>query len=397
MPTATTEGVRRNNLAAILGILYRQGPTSRAVLGKQTGRNRSTIGSLVADLAELGLVTEQEPDSLGQIGRPSPIVVLRPEITAIAVNPEVDALTVGLVGLDGSMRRVIRHEYERIPTAAETLSITGAIIAGMSVELAGLSVIGVGVAVPGQVRVVDGVVRNAPHLGWHDEPLAEPLAAMTGYPVAVANDAALGALAEHEFGVGRGLENLIYVNGGASGIGGGVIVGGRLLGGASGYAGELGHVRVSSADARDSAGIAGTLEAEVTRAELVEALGLSRPDPAALEAALLADRSKRVAAVVERQLGQLGIALAAAINLLNPEVIALGGFLAALRAWEPELLDEVIASAALAPSLEGVRIVPAALGPNLLLVGAAGLAFGPLLDDPAACARRVRTAAGATA
>lgn len=392
MPTATTEGVRRNNLAATLGILYRHGPTSRAVLGKRTGRNRSTIGSLVTDLVELGLVVEQDPGSIGQIGRPSPIVTLRPEVVAIAVNPEIDALTIGLVGLDGAVRRVIRHEYERIPTASEVLSITSAVISGMAVELADLAVVGIGVAVPGQVRTVDGVVRNAPHLGWHDEAFGEPLARLTGYPVAVANDAALGALAEHEFGVGRDHENLVYVNGGASGIGGGVIVAGRLLGGASGYAGELGHVRVSSSEARDSAGIAGTLEAEVTRAELAEVLGLTRVAPDEFDAALLADRSAAVAAVVARQARQLGTALAAAINLFNPEVIALGGFLAALQAYDPDALEQAVSADTLAPSLEGVRITPAALGTDLLMIGAAGLAFGPLLADPASIGGWARSA-----
>jgi predicted NBD/HSP70 family sugar kinase len=392
MPTATTEGVRRNNLAATLGILYRNGPTSRAALGKRTGRNRSTIGSLVTDLVELGLVVEQDPGSIGQIGRPSPIVTLRPEVVAIAVNPEIDALTIGLVGLDGAVRRVIRHEYERIPTAAEVLSITSAVIAGMAVELAELTVVGIGVAVPGQVRTVDGVVRNAPHLGWHDEAFGGPLSRLTGYPVAVANDAALGALAEHEFGVGRGHENLVYVNGGASGIGGGVIVAGRLLGGASGYAGELGHVRVSSSDTRDSAGIAGTLEAEVTRAELAGVLGLTRVEPDEFDAALLADRSPAVAEVVARQTRQLGTALAAAINLFNPEVIALGGFLAALQAYDPAGLEQAVAADTLAPSLEGVRITPAALGTDLLMIGAAGLAFGPLLADPASIGGWARSA-----
>ncbi len=392
MPTATTEGVRRNNLAAILGILYRNGAASRAALGKHTGRNRSTIGSLVTDLVELGLVVEQDPGAIGQIGRPSPIVTLRPEVVAIAVNPEIDALTIGLVGLDGAVRRVIRHEYERIPTASEVLSITSAVISGMAVELAELTVVGIGVAVPGQVRTVDGVVRNAPHLGWHDEAFGAPLAKLTGYPVAVANDAALGALAEHEFGVGRSHENLIYVNGGASGIGGGVIVGGRLLGGASGYAGELGHVRVSSSDTRDSAGIAGTLEAEVTRAELAEVLGLTRVAPDEFDAALLADRSEPVAAVVARQTRQLGTALAAAINLFNPEVIALGGFLAALQAYDPDALEQAVAADTLAPSLEGVRIAPAALGADLLMIGAAGLAFRPLLADPASITGWARSA-----
>lgn len=383
----TAEDVRRANLAAILGILYRNGAASRTALSRHTGRNRSTIASLVTDLVDIGLVNERDPDSLGVVGRPSPVVSIRPEVAAIAVNPEIDVLTIGLVGLDGQVRRVIRHEYDRIPTASEVLSITAAVIAGMRLELEALLVAGIGVAVPGQVRTEDGLVRNAPHLDWHDEPFAEPLAEATGYAVQVANDAALGALAEHEFGAGRGKDNLIYVNGGASGIGGGVISAGVPLGGASGYAGELGHVRVSSSAVADSAGIAGTLEAEVTRAELLEALGLTRAEPGQFEAALLADRSERVAAVVARQLGHLGTALAAAINLLNPQVVALGGFLAAIQAYDPERLTRAVAASALSPSLEGVVITPAELGANLLMVGAAGLAFAPLLADPASISR----------
>lgn len=383
----TAEDVRRANLASILGILYRQGETSRTTLSKRTGRNRSTIASLVADLVEIGLVAEREPDSLGTVGRPSPVVSIRPEVAAIAVNPEIDVLTIGLIGLDGQVRRVIRHEYDRIPTAAEVLSITAAVIAGMRLELEGLLVAGIGVAVPGQVRTEDGLVRNAPHLDWHDEPFAEPLAAATGFPVRVANDAALGALAEHEFGAGRGKDHLVYLNGGASGIGGGVISAGTLLGGTSGYAGELGHVRVSSSPVVDSAGIAGTLEAEVTREELLDVLGLTRADPDQFGAALLADRSEQVSTVVHRQLDHLGTALAAAINLLNPQAIVLGGFLATLHAYDSACLNEAVARSSLAPSLEGVTIGPAELGANLLMVGAAGLAFAPLLADPASVSR----------
>jgi len=387
MPAVTTEGVRRSNLAATLGILYHHGPASRAALSKRTGRNRSTIASLVADLVELGLVAESDPDPIGQVGRPSPVVSIRPEVTAIAVNPEIDALTIGLVGLDGNVRRVIRHEYDRIPTASELISITAAVLAGMQLELDGLLVVGIGVALPGQVRTHDGLVRNAPHLGWHDEPFAEPLAAATSYRVRVANDAALGALAEHSFGAGRGKSNLIYLNGGASGIGGGVIAGGRLLGGSAGYAGELGHIRVSSSSVRDSAGIAGTLEAEVTRDELQTVLGLARVTPGEFSEALLADRSDAVATVVRRQLGHLGTAIAAAINVLNPQVVALGGFLATLAEYDRVLLERTVKDATLTPSMEGVSITAAELGENLLMVGAAGLAFGELLADPASIAR----------
>lgn len=384
----TTEDVRRTNLAAILGILYRDGPASRAVLSKRTGRNRSTIASLVADLVSLGLVSEHDPETLGHVGRPSPVVAVRPEVTAIAVNPEIDMLTIGLVGLDGTVRRVIRHEYDRIPSAAEAVTITASILAGMHVELDSLLVTGIGVAVPGQVRTSDGLVRNAPHLNWHDDPFAEPLAAATGYPVHVANDAALGALAEHEFGAGRDHNNLIYVNDGASGIGAGVITNSTLLGGASGYAGELGHIRVSSSTATDSAGIPGTLEAEVTRAELQHALGLTRPEPGQLETTLLTNHTPHIATIVNRQLTHLGTALAAAINLFNPEIIALGGFLAAIHSYNPQALRHHIATSALTPNIETVQITPAALGSDLLMVGAASLAFRKLLADPSTAVRQ---------
>lgn len=285
------EDVRRANLSAILTLLYRNGPLSRAALATRTGRNRSTIGSLVGDLGELGLVEERDPDTMGRVGRPSPVAHLRPDVAAIAVNPEIDLLTIGLVGLDGEVRRVIRHAYDRIPTTSEVLSITSAVISGMAMELGAMRIVGIGVAVPGQIRTSDGLVRNAPHLNWHGEP-AEPLAEATGYPVHVANDAALqGWPAAVRRGEGAP-QHLVYLNGGASGIGGGVIAGGTLLGGTAGHAGEFGHIRISSSPTVDSAGISGTLEAEVTRLELLDALGLASVEPAQFAAALLADRSR---------------------------------------------------------------------------------------------------------
>lgn len=378
----TPEEVRTANLAAVLGLLHRNGPQSRAALSRATGRNRSTMASLVGDLVELELVDERDPDPQGVVGRPSPVVSVRSDVVAVAVNPEIDALTIGLVGLDGGVRRVIRHGYDRIPTAAEVISITAAVVAGMSYELDAMRVVGIGVAVPGQVNTTDGSVRIAPHLGWRGEAFAEPLSEATGLSVRVANDAGLGALAEHRFGAGKGRDHLIYLNGGASGIGGGVIVDGALLCGASGFAGELGHIRVSGASQTDTAGFAGTLEALVTRAELMDALGLTQAGPDEFEQALLADRSPAVQAIVTRQLNALGAALAAAINLFNPNVIALGGFLAALQAYDAELLRACVAACALEPSLEAVEIVPARLRSNLLMVGAAGMAFEELLADP---------------
>jgi predicted NBD/HSP70 family sugar kinase len=379
----TSEDVRRENLTAVLRALMVGGPMSRADLGRLTGRNRSTIASLVSDLAALGLVDEQDPVTDGTVGRPSHGVALSSSVAAFAVHPEVDALTVAIVGLDATVRRKVRHDFERIPSMDDVVTLATTLMAAMAAEESGFRITGIGVAVPGLVRTADGFVRNAPHLQWRDASLGEALAATTALPVHVANDAQLGALAERDYGAGRGVSHFVYLNGGASGIGGAIVAGGELLGGAHGYAGELGHTSVSGSPTTDTVGIAGTLEAEVTREELLELLGAGHMDPESFEKALLANRTDVVASVVARQQEHLATALGTVVNLLNPERVVLGGFLSSLLAYDPPGLRTALEPRALAPALEAVDIVSAQLGANLLLIGAAHRALEPLVDDPA--------------
>jgi predicted NBD/HSP70 family sugar kinase len=359
------------------------GPMSRAELGRLTGRNRSTVASLVSDLAGLGLVDEHGPISDGTVGRPSHGVALSSSVAAFAVHPEVDALTVAIVGLDAQVRRKVRHEFDRIPSMVEVVHLASTVMAAMGAEESGFRISGIGVAVPGLVRTLDGLVRNAPHLQWWEEPLGRALADITSLPVHVANDAQLGALAERDYGAGRGVSHFVYLNGGASGIGGAIVAGGELLGGAHGYAGELGHTPVSGSAVVDTVGISGTLEAEVTREELLSLLGADHMDHESFEVALLANRSEAVAAVVARQQRQLAVALGTVVNVLNPERIVLGGFLASLLAYDAEGLRTALSARVLRQALQGVDIVSAQLGANLLLVGAAHRALEPLVDDPA--------------
>ena len=378
------DDVRRHNLSTILRLVHRQGAASRAQLTRLTGLNRSTIGALVGELVERGLVEERTPTPTKLAGRPSPIVAASDRVVAIAVNPEIDAITVGVVALSGVVHRSIRFATPTTPTAAEAVTITAGIVTDLRREYGEYSIIGMGVAVPGLVRAHDGLVRNAPHLGWVDEPLCEMLAAVTGLPVVAANDASLGVTAERYFGAGRGMTDLIYLNGGSSGIGGGLVVGGVAAGGRTGYAGEFGHTRVSAGRRTDSAGIAGTLEAEVTRGALLAVLGLRAgdTDADALERALLASDAPAVRAEVDRQLDFLAVALAGAVNILNPELIVLGGFLAALYGVDPGRLTRAVAALTLGAAFDEVRIAPALLGSNLLLIGAAELVFEALLLDP---------------
>ena len=386
---ASNDQTRRHNLSTILTAIHHGGPQPRSQLTAQSGLNRSTVAALVAELTEHGLVFEAEPDPTNQVGRPSPMVHPDPRTVGIAINPEVDAITIGVVALGGRVIKRIRYETDNPPTARGAVNISAAVIEGLRGELESNGrVAGIGVAVPGLVRASDGLVRWAPHLTWRDEPVASMLAEATGYPVTAGNDASLGAIAEKIYGAGRGMTDLVYLNGGASGIGGGVIAGGVPLGGAGGYAGEFGHIRVdSSAGAYDDPE-AGSLEWAVNRAALLNALGLSSVDPEQLEDALLSSQDPSVTAIVHRQLEFLSTSLRNAVNVLNPQVIVLGGFLASIFATDPEFLRERVAAQSLGAAYECVTITRAQLGSDLLTIGAAQLAFARVLADPAGFEQR---------
>jgi predicted NBD/HSP70 family sugar kinase len=363
-----------SNLSTILRRVHRSGPASRAELTRETGLNRSTISGLVGELVERGLAVEVEPRSTKQVGRPSPVVQASPHVLAVALVPEIDALTIGLVSFDREVIRRVRFETESIPTVREAVVIARALFEGMRDGLEPeYRIAGIGVAVPGLVRAVDGFVRWAPHLDWRDEPLGALLEEATGYPVFAANDANLGARAENLFGAAADASNILYMNGGPSGIGGGIIVNGELVGGAEGYAGEFGHNRVAAPT--DSEATDGELEASVSQNRLLSVLGLRSASLDELEAALLADERPEVRAEVHRQLGVLSVGVRNMINILNPEKVVLGGFLGVLFDFETEYFLDLLEANTLAPSWESVTVVRAELGSDLLLVGAAELVF----------------------
>ena len=381
----SNDDVRRHNLSVVLGLVHRERNLSRAQLTRQTGLNRSTVAALVAELVERELVVETEPDATNSRGRPSPIVRPNPRVVAISINPEIDAISIGVVSLGGTVIKKIRYVTEHSPSVGEAVNISAAVIEAMRSELdSRYRTVGIGVAVPGQVRASDGLVRMAPHLGWQDEPFARLLEDATGFDVLADNDAHLGAMAECTFGAGRGLSDVIYVNGGASGIGGGIIAGGVPLGGVDGYAGEIGHTLVNSDGIACQCGAMGCLETEVRRENLLSVLQLDNADPDELESALLASSSSSVLAEVHRQLDFLAIALRNSINMLNPQLVIVGGFLASIYAAAPQYLEAQLAQQPLLASRDGLRITRAELGSDLLIIGAGELAFEAILADPGA-------------
>jgi len=358
-------------------------PATRSELTRESGLNRSTVGALVADLAARGLVVEDEPAAAGQVGRPSPVVRAGERPVAIAINPEIDAITVALVRLGGEVLAVERTPFAAAPTVDEAVEAGAATARRLLAQHPERQPVGAGLAVPGVVRAADGVVRLAPHLGWRDVPLAARFSEALGVPAAAANDAALGARAEGLFGAGRGVADLIYLNGGASGIGGGIVAGGVPLTGATGHAGEFGHTILAPTGAKDTLGVPGTLEAAVSRQALLHVLHLESATPDRLEAALIASDDPGVAEEVERQVNALATAIANAVTVLNPARVVLGGSLSALAAVAGPRLESLVADRALPGIDERVEIRRGELGSRILLIGAAELAFGPLLADPA--------------
>jgi predicted NBD/HSP70 family sugar kinase len=381
--SGTTDQLRRNNLSKILGLLHRGGPFSRAELTRTTGLNRSTVGAVVTDLADLRLVYEGMPEKGAKAGRPSPMVHIDHRTVAIAVNPEVDAVHVGLVGLGGRVLEHVRVEAADTPSAEQVVKLATAAIADtLSGHDRALQVAGIGIAVPGQVRLSDGRIREATHMGWFEQPLAAMFERTTGHPAWAANAAMLAMRAESTFGAVRDVEDLVYIIGGASGIGGGVLTGGRLLTGTAGYAGEFGHTFVRSGGTACHCGAHGCFEAEVTQQRLLDSVGLHAAEADRLAAALAESTDPAVAALVAESLDLLGIVVRNAVNLFNPSVVVLSGFLAALHSAARD--DGALVGEAIRSARENVRIQDAALGADQLMVGAAEIVFDELIADPAA-------------
>jgi len=378
-----TSHLRQSNLAAVMREVHYSSQISRSELASRLDLNRSTVLDLLAELEQRGLVIQTMGDRDGAVGRPSMMVEPSGKVLSFAVSPRMDALTVAVMGMGGRVVEKFRQPMRRGTTIDEMAVITGRVIAKFRSALpADALLTGIGVAIPGQVQISRGIVRAAPSLGWDEVPFADMLADITGLPVWLDNDASISCVAELRFGVGRGYQNLVLLFGAAGGIGGGVVVNGSLLRGIDGYAGELGHIRISDSSVSDYSGIPGTLESLVRREDLLKALIMADADDDELEAAILERRSSRVEKLLDTQADMLGRAIGLFVNIFNPEVIALDGFLSVIFRMRTERLVAAVKAHSLRSAFEHVQFKVGGLGSNVLLVGATELAVTRILDDP---------------
>lgn len=364
---------------------------TRSRLAARTGLTRSAIRALTRELVAADLVIESAAAPLGARGRPSPLVRPNPHgAIVLALDVAVDSLAVALVGLGGTVIDSVRIDRPRghlsvEASVADLVDLSDRVGRGRAWRQA---VVAVGVAVVGVVRRTDGFVSMAPNLGWRNEPFGERLAEglALGVPVALANEADLGALAELHRGAAVGRRDVLYVSG-EVGVGGGLIVGGQPLTGVAGYGGEIGHFPVNPVGDACRCGATGCWETEIGERALLARAG-HPPDggrdavDAVLREAAAGDR--RALAALDEVGHWLGLGLAGLVNVLNPELVVLGGLFGRIHPFVAGTIAEALERSALAASRELVEVVPARLGPDASLLGAAELAFQPLLSDPAA-------------
>ena len=386
-----SETVRRANLSAIMRELHDAGPLSRSDLVGRTGLTRSAIRGLIGELVTGGLATESPAALDGTPGRPSPVVSADPHgAVVLALEIAVDSLAAAMVGLGGEVFDLIRVDLPRGRSSVDDIAAALADLARRVREPLppDQALVGVGVAVVGVVRRSDGMVALAPNLGWRDEPLGERLASALGadVPITLANEADLAALAEHRRGVARGVDDLVVVWG-SVGVGGGLVVDGMPLTGSAGYSGEIGHIAVNPDGLPCRCGSTGCLETEVGSTALLRRAGRSPEGghDAVDEVLAAAEAGEPKALDAFAETGRwLGIGLAGVINVLNPELVLLGGRLTASYPFVRASLEAELDRRVLRAVRGIVRVIPASLGSDAPLIGAAELAFAPLLSDPAA-------------
>ena len=385
--TASVQGkvdsraMREINRSIVLDIIRRGGKVSRTDLAKRSALTKPTVSAIVDDLLARGIVQEVGYGrTMGSGGRRARLLEFNDDSAAyLGIRFGVRMTQVGIADARGGLR-VVRE----IPSAPsdperavrEALALVDSLLAEANLPRERLQ--SAGVAIPGLVSP-GGVVELAPNLNFKQLPLRELVQDGLGLPVVVMNDTHAGALAEGRCGAARGVRSFVWVQVG-TGVGAGIVIDGKVFHGHAGFSGEIGHCPVIAEGPVCSCGLRGCLEAvasgwAISRAAdaavasgeaTLLARGPARDARAVAEAARAGDA---VACRILSDVGTyLGMGISTLVNLLNPEMIVLGGGVMSA----PDHIIEAARASMAKHALRGaeVRVVPGMLGEKVGLVGA---------------------------
>jgi len=381
--------IKSENQRTLLLTLLRHQPISRIRLSRRTGISSTTVTNLTAPLVQAGIVTEVGPDlpalTTGA-GRPPLALALVPDSRyALGIHIGVRKSQIALGTLEAHLidQCVVPHHPEESPQQVlERLAhAVRRLVADNGLALDSERIIGVGVGASGLVDNEHGINIWAPALSWHDVPIAELLSSYLRLPVAVENNVRCMALAESLFGAGQGHRVLAFVYA-RIGVGAGLVMDGQIYRGARHAAGEIGHWTLLPRDGEICrCGNRGCLETLISEKVLVAEGSRLAPEILAyadpLEALFTAARSghQSLQKMLSERAEYLGIALANLVNVINPEVILLGGLL--YQGYD--LLQPVVEATMRQRSFKGIGLQeemrPATFGLDAGAVGAVTLAL----------------------
>lgn len=377
-PSALVDLKERNEWR-VIETLRAAGEVTRAELVGLTGLSRSTIANVVVELQRRDIVEERVPAIRRRAGRGRPGTAVRLRVDAgVAVGVAIDREHVRVAAVDLSAQVLAEVaetnevEADGLDVLRETARLVRAVLETIDKPLT--RVVGVGVGLPGPVDLDrGGVNRLASVRRWAGVNARDELSRWLGGTLVFPdNDSNFGALGELHYGAGRGVENLIYVRVGP-GIGGGIVIDGRLYRGDVGYAGEVGHLRAVEGGERCTCGRTGCLSTVAASWAIVDRVAETHGPGLDVQQVLgLAAGGDEPARTALHDAGaQLGGVLGGVVGALNPALVILGGD---VGAHSPEFLE----AAALAMSAEvprttaaSVRVVHAALGARSEVLGAA--------------------------
>ncbi len=368
--------LRAANRALVLDLLSRSAPVSRADVARLTGLSRSTVSSIVQELLSEGIAQETrgaEPVRGG--GRPPALLSLR-GAPGVLVGVDIGHWHVRVAVTDLSACPLAERDVlvDVDHSAMEALDLAAQMVADClaeaGVEPGGQRVVGVGMGVPGPVDPRTGAVASPILPNWVGLAPAAELARRLGMPVRVDNDANIGALGEVEYGAARGHADVIYVKA-SSGIGAGLVLAGRLYRGATGIAGEIGHVRLVEDGPVCRCGNRGCLETAVAAPKLVDLLQPAYAEPLTVERMLELGSAGDVGVnrILDDAGRSVGRALADLCNHLNPEMIVIGGDMRVSESFLRGIRDSVDRYAQ-PDTASALSVVPGVLGERAGVMGA---------------------------
>lgn len=398
--------MRDMNLSLILNTLRTAAPLSRSGLARRTGLNKATVSSIVRELLEQQFVRELGSDRApNDVGRPAINLELNPEAGYI-IGAEIGVDFVSVIATNFAVE-VVSRRYESTLKHYDRQAILDRFLFLLQesceqLQRQGKRIFGIGVGVPGLVDISAGTVLIAPNLGWRDVPLRRILRETLNVPVYLANEANLAALGESFFGAGGDSTFMLYVSSGV-GIGGGIVLNGQLLEGATGFAGEVGHMTVEREGYPCNCGNHGCWETVASQRALFRrvARGLDAAQTAE-ETSLLCemvdgDRERlTIQLIVEaarkgdpialnalHETGRwLGIGVANLMNVINPQRVIFGGPLSVAHEFLFPDLKEAVRVRSWDWVQEQAEIVLAAHGEDAAVMGGIAIVYRDVLNQP---------------